>query len=139
VTNNDGLNPPVGIDEQIDAAWGVARLRAKAVPAYQPDYAAQQVGYVVVAMAAKAKPTKNFPWAYHGARMADALKVMSAEAKGAPDKAGEYVDKMVEQALKVVSDIEVRQQSAAGNLNSWLGGTPPPHDALYKGVADSTV
>jgi hypothetical protein len=144
VTNNDGLSPPAGLDEQIDAAWGVARQRAKALPSYQPDYAAQQVGYVVVAMATAAKPrdlkkTPGFPWAYHGARLYDAVEVMRAEAKGAPDKAGDYVEKMAAKALTVLKEIELKQAAVGSELNSWLGNNAPPHDTLYKGVADSTV
>jgi hypothetical protein len=147
VVNDDNLSPKARIDEQIEAAIGVARVQAKALPAYQPDYAAQQIGYLVVKMGREARPlTKDpnkFAWKVYAARLADAIEVMRSEAKGSPDKAGAaYVDKMAGLALRVLKDIETAQ-TIAGNhnsdLNLWLADNPPPHDTLYKGLADSKV
>ncbi len=146
VVANDGLTPPARLDERIEAAIGVARLRVKALPSYQPDYAAQQVGYVVVQMGNDVKPSKpndpnKFPWKVYAAQLGDALEGMRADAKGAPDKAGEYVDKMVAQSLRILKEgIEVRETATTqGDLKIWLDTTAPPHNSLYKGVADATV
>jgi hypothetical protein len=143
VTNDDGLSPPARLDEQMEAAWGLARIRAKGLASYQPDYAAQQMGYVVVQMAlnAKKQDPNKVPWKYYAARLADALELMRDDAKGLSDKAGAaYVDKMAGQALRVLKDIELKESSGAGgDLKLWLGTNAPPHDTLYKGVADSTV
>ncbi len=145
VANGDGLSPKARLDEQIDAAWGLARIRSKGLASYQPDYAAQQIGYVVVQMAANARSRvenkDKIPWKYHAARLSDALELMRDDAKGLPDKAGAaYVDKMVTQALLILKDIESKEQSTGGGaLSLWLGSNPAPHNTLYKGVADSTV
>jgi hypothetical protein len=145
VVNNDGLAPPVRLDEQIEAAWGVARLRDKLVPAYQPDYAAQQIAAIVVEMARTASPTPKgaipkHPWKVYAARLADALEVMRAEAKGTPDKADEYVAQMVKLSLEVLKGgIEVNERGNAGDLKVWLSTTTTPHKTLYKGLDDSTV
>jgi hypothetical protein len=145
VTNDDGLVPHARLDEQMDAAWGLARLRDKGLAAYQPDYAAQQIGYVIVQMALNARPAKQdtskVPWKYHAARLADALEVMRDEAKGSSNKAAAaYVDKVVGQSLRVLKDIEQKEQAGGGgDLKLWLGANAPPDETLYRGVADSTV
>ncbi len=147
VTNDDGLTPRVRLDEQIEAAWGLARIRAKALPSYQPDYAARSIGAVVVQMALYArgsKPTDNplkMPWKYYAARLSDAVKEMREDAKGLPNKAGAaYVDKVAGQVLPVLGDIELKEVSGrGGDLKLWLGTNAPPDETLYKGVADSTV
>jgi hypothetical protein len=146
VMNNDGFTPPVLLDERIEAAIGVAGLRSKAVPAYQPDYAAEAIGHVVVQMAAEARPNKGgenpskFPWKVKAAHLADALEAMQTDTKGAPEKAGDYVQSMVGKAHRVLKDIEQTERAlAGGDLQLWLSNNAPPHDTLYKGVADSTV
>jgi hypothetical protein len=149
VVNDDSLSPRARIDEQIEAAIGVARVQAKALPAYQPDYAAQQIGFLVVKMGTNARPLKDvenkdkFAWKIYAARLADAIEVMRAEVKGSPDKAGAaYVEKVAGLALRVLKDIETTEKIAGNHnsdLNLWLADNPPPHDTLYKGVADSTV
>jgi hypothetical protein len=148
VTNDDGLSPPARLDEQMEAAWGLARIRAKGLPAYQPDYAARQIGFVVVQMALNARPpatgkksTAEYAWKVHAARLADALELMRDDAKGLPNKAGAtYVDKVVGQATRVLKDLEAKELSGSGgDLKLWLETNAPPDDTLYKGVADSTV
>jgi hypothetical protein len=143
VTNDDGLVPHARLDEQMEAAWGLARLRSKALASYQPDYAAQQIGYVVVQMAVNAKkndPAK-VPWKVQAARVADALDFMREDAKGLTNKAAAaYVDKLVAQTTRILKDIELRELSGAGgDLKLWLGTNPAPDQTLYKGVDDSTV
>jgi hypothetical protein len=147
VVADDGLFPPARLDERIDAAVAVARLQSKALPAYQADYAAQQIGFVVAQMGAEAKPGERkpgsgskYPWKVLAARLGDALRAMEADTKGAPDKAGEYVQNVVLRSLRVLDDIELKEQSTNGNaLNLWLTTNAPPHNSLYKGVADATV
>lgn len=146
VTNDDGLSPHARLDEQMEAAWGLARIRAKGTAGYQPDYAAQQIGYVIVQMALNARPAEKknvteFAWKYHAARLADALELMRDDAKGLPDKAVfTHVDKVVTQSLRVLKELEGNSLSGSGgNLQGWLGTNLPPHVTLYKGVADSTV
>jgi hypothetical protein len=145
VIANDGLTPPSRLDERIEAAIGIARLRCKAVPSYQPDYAAQQIGYVVVQMGAETKPPRvnptKFPWKVAAARLGDALEAMRADAKGTPDKGDEYVNKMVTQSMRILREgIEMTgAATTGGDLRLWLVTNAPPHNSLYKGVPDSTV
>jgi hypothetical protein len=142
VVNNDGLAPPARLDEQIEAGIGVARLRSKALASYQPDYAAQQLGYLVVEMASRAQKNDKtkFPWKLYAARFSDALEALRADAKGHPDKAVfPYVSEVVSRSLRVVKDIELNESGNGGDLKLWLGNNPPPSKTLYKGVANSTV
>ena len=87
-------------------------------------------------MAANARsegPEPRFPWKYYAARLSDALELMRDDAKGLSDKAGAaYVDKMVDQSLRILKDIEVKEQTTGGgDLKLWLGTNPAPHaDAL---------
>jgi hypothetical protein len=152
VMNDDGLYPSARLDEQIEAAWGVARLQSKPVPDYRPDYAVQQVGYIVVLMAANARPpatgtkpgtgprTGDIPWKVHAARLADALKMMQADVKDNPDKAAAaYVEKVLPQALRVLADLEVSERANGGDLKFWLSSNPVPDKSLYKSLPDATV
>jgi hypothetical protein len=143
VTNDDGLAPHARLDEQIEAAWGLGRIRSKALASYQPDYAAQPIGYVVVQIAqnAKQKDPSKFPWKYHAARLSDSLKEMREDAKGLSNKAGAaYVDKAVAQALGVLTDVESKELTTrGGDLKGWLDTNAPPDTTLYRGVDNSTV
>ncbi len=148
VVNDDGLSPAARLDEQIEAAIGVARLQVKPVPAYQPDYAAQQIGGFVVEMARRARPAgenktpweNKLPWKIHAARLGDALEGMRAEVKDLPSKpAAGYVDLVVVQALRALKEIEVSERANGGDLKFWLDSHPVPSTTLYKGLADSTV
>jgi hypothetical protein len=142
VVNNDGLAPPARLDEQIEAGIGVARLRSKALASYQPDYAAQQLGYLVVEMASRAQPKdpSKFPWKLYAVRFGDALEALRADAKGHPDKAvASHVGEVVRRSLSVVKEIELNERGNGGDLKLWLGDHPPPSKTLYKGVAGSTV
>jgi hypothetical protein len=142
VVNSDGLSPRARLDEQIEAAVGVARFQSKALASYQPDYAAQQIGYLVVEMGGRAQPKDptKFAWKVSAARLADALEAMRADVKAAPDKeAAPFVEQLVGRAVRVLKDIEVAEKANAADLKFWLDSTRPPHNTLYKGVADSTV
>ena len=148
VVNDDGLTPPARLDEQVEAAIGVARLSVKAVPAYQPDYAARQIGYLVVEMARRARPAgenkspweNKLPWKIYAARLGDALEAMRAEVKGLPDKpAAAYVDNVVMRSLRSLKDIEITSAQNGGDLKFWLDNNAVPHTTLYQGLADSTV
>ena len=146
VVNNADLSPAVRIDERLEAALGVARLRARLTDLYHPDYAAHQLGHFVVyyaGMTAREKSTprlERFPWKYYAARLVDAFDGMRADAKGLKDaKAAEHVAKVVELALPVLREIEASAQGNASTLKVWLDGNPPPNATTYRGLADSAV
>jgi hypothetical protein len=142
VVNNDGLSPPARLDEQIEAAVGVARLQSKALALYQPDYAAQQIGYLAVRIASKAQPKdpERFAWKTYAAKLADAVEAMRADVKARQDKeAGPYVEQLLPQVLRVLKDVETSERGDSSNLKNWLDTKPAPHTTLYKGLSDSTV
>jgi hypothetical protein len=140
VVNDDGMSPPAALDEEIEAAAGVASLLSKAVPSYQPAYAAQQLGYLVVEVARNAQAGDKFPWKVYAARLADALEAMRADVKGNPDKAAaDYVAKMVDLAARVLKDIETSSKGNGSDLKFWLVNTPVPQKMLFAGLPDSTV
>jgi hypothetical protein len=142
VVNDDGMSPSARLDEQTEAAIGIATLPSKALPAYQPDYAAQQIGYLVVEFARTAEEQKlpKFPLEYYAARLGDALEAMRADVKGSPDKTvTAYIDNMVDRSLRVLKSLESTRKADSSNLKYWLDNNAPPHKALYAGMSTATV
>jgi len=143
IINNDGVVPFAKLDERIEAAWGVARIRSKTVPAYQPAYAAQQVGNVIVEMAGEAKKSdpRKFPWKYHAARLADALELMRADARDDPNKASDYINPMVTESLKILKEIETTEVANGATLKAFHSTTALPGGVatLYKNDPASVV
>lgn len=147
VVASDGLEPPARLDEQLEAAIGVTHLPTKKPDLYQPDYALYQVALLTAhfaGLSADKSPedplSQKFPWKYYAARLADGVELMRADVKGLKDaKAEKYVVDLGTQMLRVLKDMEVRDQANAADLKLWLAGNPPPNAGVYRGVADSTV
>jgi hypothetical protein len=137
---NDGMKPDVYLDEQLEAAVGVAQMQSRSEKSYQPDYAAFHVGHLVTECGRRApKDPERFPWRYQSARLGDALEAMRENAKGLDDKVTTYVATMVDKALKVLRSIESGGQGDASDLKDWLSNNAPPSATLFKGMADATV
>ncbi len=98
VVSSDGLSPETRLDEQIEAAIGITRMPAKALESYQPDYAAYQVGHLVVRAADHATQPKteydtHAPWKVTGARLYDAMREMVTNVQGLKDdKVRDYTE-----------------------------------------------
>jgi hypothetical protein len=145
VVNSDGLIPEARIDEQIEAAIGIARMPAKSLEGYQPDYAAYQVGNLVVRVASHATNPKTeyetrAPWKVTGARLWDAMREMQNNAQGLKDeKAAAYTGQVTLKCAELLVDLEKSGKAEPGSLLVWLQDNTPLNNTLYKGVADSRV
>jgi hypothetical protein len=141
VAANESLNPEARLDEQLEAGIGVARMQARLLPAYQPDYAAYNLGQFAAEFVRRAGlEPPQFPWKFYAARFSDALETMRDDLKDFPDKnAAAYVGQLVIKSLPVLKEVETNGKGDASDLKVWLGTNPPPNTTLYKGVADSAV
>ncbi len=137
-----GVVPEPRLDERLEAAIGVARVRSAGSKVYNPDYAAWVLGRFVVdfvnAANGNAATTKTAervrPWKIDAARLGEALEAMKVDAKG-----NKYVQDFLGQALPRVAEIEGGKQSNPTALNTWLAGNEPPNKELFKDVPGSAV
>jgi hypothetical protein len=146
VARKDGLNPEPRVDEQVEAAIGIARLQSKLYEDYQPDYAAYHVGFVVVDFAnaynGVAQKNEERGWKYYAARLNEALAYLKADvSKNVKDKqVVQYVSDVQGKCSEQLRAIENKVQEARpADFEDWLGKNPPPHDQAYKGVDDSKI
>jgi hypothetical protein len=147
VVRGVGLEPEPRLDEQIEAAVGVARLSPKAFEGYQPDYAAYQLGQFVSAFAlatnTKSKEARaKEPWKKHAARLMEALDGMKAEAANSKD--AKYIAAVHAKCMPVLTEIERNGKAgedAAALLGEWVtqDQNRPPNGTLYKGDDDSVI
>jgi hypothetical protein len=141
VAASDGLTPEARVDERVEAAIGVARMRETFDgKEFQPEYAAYQLGAFVEYFGsyyAEHDPKKaegeQRPFKVYAARLMDALEALKADTKNA------YVAGVVDQSRKVLALMEEGKQVKTGDLGAWLDRNGPPKDSLFQGVADSTV
>jgi hypothetical protein len=126
------LVPEPRLDEQLEAAVGLARLRADAKNDYQPGYAAYHLAYFLKEVAERYAlgKDKGEPWKVHGARLFDAFRAMQAAfpndaAVKAVAPLGLGVGKAIEE-LKAVD-------TARGAVITWLNANPQPAvPSVYK-------
>lgn len=146
VVRNDGLKLPARIDEQLEAAIGVARLQSKRVEGYQPDYAVHELARFVVDLANQqqgaAGRDKERQWKIYAARLTEALEEMKNDAaanKKLPREVTAHVNDVVEQCKPILSQMERGTAVNPAKLGDWLGRVQPKSDSLYQGVKDAVV
>jgi hypothetical protein len=137
----DGFEPSPRVDEQLEAAIGLARKQAKLLPEYQPDYAAWHLGHFVVRLAAYynegGKPARDqqLPWRTMAYRLADALDGLREENKMNKD-----IVEWARQSITVLKAIEAGNNTVnATVLAGQMPPNPPGEGVLFKGVANSAV
>lgn len=142
VGKDAAVAPEPRLDERLEAAIGVARVRAAADKAYNPDYAAWVVGRFVVDFvnAANGNVTERKtglrarPWSIDAARLGEALDVMKENAKG-----NKYVQEFLGRALPLLGSIEAGRTDNPTGLNTWLAGNEPANKELFKDVPGSVL
>src|SRR5262245_53999517 len=134
VLRNDGLNPPPRLDEQVDAAVGLAMLKMmpnkdyKPANEYQLDVGAYHLGRFIVEFARRHQSRKEDtekdkahaqPWKTSGARLQLALEAINKEAaalnRNDPRKyknTFEYVQSLVKLIQPVLKAIEATEGNA---------------------------
>jgi hypothetical protein len=138
------LTPSPRLDEQVEAAIGLAKLQAKLSPDYQPDYAAEHIARFIVKLAERyEKEGKKGmePWKVHAARIGEALELMKIDAsKNAKDKeAAKYVTEVVSRVAPVLTNIEKGTTANAASLSNWVNSTPAKSAMLFRGAADTAI
>jgi hypothetical protein len=145
VMHDSAIKPEPRIDERVEAAIGLAQMRSRAEPLYQPDYAAIQLGQFVVGFAkefdeARSKPLLH-PWKIYAARLSDALEVLrkeNAESKQIDKKTAQFISELVDKAKPVLKPIEDANNSEPSGFQQWLNTNKArANTSLLKGVADS--
>ncbi len=127
------------MDERVEAAIGVARIKPDGDPSYQRDYAAQQLGLFLVDFAYRYNNRDRDelkPWAVQAARLSDALEVMKATSKSP------YVAKVVDDGIKLVlRRIEAKNDVNANEVTDYnsLLSKPPALGQLFSGVDGTAV
>jgi hypothetical protein len=159
VARKDGFTPEPKIDEQVEAANGLARMQSDLYANYQPDYAAYHVGRVVqdladsyqkwqadVALAgADTKPLPDIQYKIAAARLNEALgfalkRDVEKNRKGDKETLT-YVNGLILEAVKPLNLLETAGSvnGPAANFAAWLDGHRPASTTIYKGVADAKV
>jgi hypothetical protein len=141
VGRDQGVVPEPRLDERLEAAVGVARMKSAGAAGYQPDYAAGVLGRFVVEFINAANGNskegkaalRSRPWRIDAARLGEALEALKADTK---DK---YVENVVRLALPRLAEVEGGKQADPTALNTWLAGNEPPHKELFKDVPESAV
>ena len=140
VAVRDGIVPEPRLDSRVEAAIGVAHAQPDLDKAYQPDYAAHQLGLFAADYAAHYAQAKqgsladpSIPWKVDAARLIDALEQMKAQTKDA------HVAKVVDETVKLLANIEKGLPAPPFALEQALQATPSPSPELYKGDAASVV
>jgi hypothetical protein len=147
VVAKDGLVPTPRIDERVEAAIGVARLRASLDKEYNLDYALAQIGlfmedFTLASTRAKeaqqeggkaTKAAEVFPWKILAARQYDAIEQMRSEAGDSPESV-----KLAGECLKLLGQLEKGNAGDPEAILRLVAARQQP-GRLFKNVEDSTV
>jgi hypothetical protein len=157
VIRNDGLNPPPRLDEQVEAASGIAILKLHPHRDYNSDYqidvAAYHLGRFLVDLARKnqdrnseKKTRSQHPWKTFGAHLGVALTALKAEAtamrKNNPTrdgKAAEYVIQIVDLSMPFLQAIEKEGDPNSTRLSEFLEQNKRDAEPVYKNDKDSVI
>lgn len=143
VAQPEGLSPEARLDEQVEAAVGLARMQTRLAPDYQPDYAVHHLSGFVVRLAERyQKDSKDTvePWRIHAARLSEALEAMRQDSAKVKDKdMVRYVEEAVKRAAPILVAIEQNRTPNPSNLNSWLISTPSKSTMLFRDVPESAI
>jgi hypothetical protein len=159
VLRNDGFDPTPRLDEQVEAALGLAKLKVapdanyKAANEYRLDVAAYHFGRFVLELAqlhqgrkAAETPATRQAWKVFGARLGVALDSLSAEAnnlrRNDPNKykvTVEFVNQIVKLSTPILKSMEADGTAAAGDLSKFLEESTLDKEPIYKGDSASVI
>jgi hypothetical protein len=145
VVAREDFEPKLRMDERIEAAIGLARMRMEKNSNYQPDYAAQQIALFLDEFTTWVQEERRKtdvlnekrPRRIAAARMLEALEVMKNENKSP------YIDKLYQDGKAgfkpLLERVEKDLEADPSDLLALVDNNPPAAKELFKGVADSTV
>jgi len=133
--------PPARMDEQIEAAIGLARINPDLDKDYCPDFAANEVGSFVLGfkdfMLGENKMAK-LPCKVHAVRLLEALELLDAASAKQPGPVAAHVSKIKNLAFPILRQLQGDNPSPTQltNLSKGLEAavmTGGPNKSLYKG------
>jgi hypothetical protein len=144
VVAKDGLVPRPRIDERVEAAIGLARLKSSLDKQYNLDYAAAQIGLFLddfnredLAAKQRREDTRGpliLPWKGMSLRMYEAIEQMRTDA-GSDNP---YAVKVTTECLKLLERLE-KDNAADPEEILQAVKAQPPSNRLFKNIEDSTV
>jgi hypothetical protein len=137
IMRKEGITPTPSVEEQVNAAVGLCRLRSRTLDQYHVDYAAQQIGWFVVdfitAHNNSPPQSKSVPWKVLAARLSRALEEFKADAAGRQE--AKYVTAIVEQADQLLKTlVDSKGKPSPETFVGWLEQNKPAKEALYDGT-----
>jgi hypothetical protein len=138
--NDERISPLPRLDERLEAAIGLARMRpSKDFGLFQSDYAMWQIGLFLEVWGKTANDNREKkdrervrPWKIDAARLLEVLEPLKAEVKDP------YVSQAVTVAKRILNTVGKGGVAAAGDL-SWFASNPPPSKELLAGKSDAVV
>jgi hypothetical protein len=137
----EGLPLEPSLSEKVEAAIGLCQMQGKFGEnyKYQPEYAAQYVGRLIVEFASrydeKRGETSGVDWKYSAYRLKEALAMLKADAAGRI----RYIDDLTTRCTSVVNSIHGGNRAEHLALNDWLSRQTVDAKELFKGMSDSAV
>ncbi len=144
-----GVEPAPLMDERIEAAIALARMKPEADKNFCPDYAVQQISAFLTRTFASFALADNrqarLPCKIYAARLQEALASLATRSANNPDKAAaEYVARVVKSAEPLLKLLQ--QDSPSGNQVTQRAadlekavGAGGPNKQLFRGQADSAL
>ncbi len=144
VVAKDGFVPPPRIDERVEAAIGIARMRPSLDKEYNQDYAAAQLALFLDDFAQgqtrerQQQPDPRaplaFPWRVMAARLHDAVDQMRKEAGD-----NTYVANLAAACGALLSQAERGATADPDAVVRSVTDKPPPSGRLFKNIEESRV
>jgi hypothetical protein len=138
--NDRRISPLPRLDERLEAAIGLARMRSsKDNGLFQPDYAVWQIGLFLEVWGKTANDNREKkdrervrPWKIDAARLTEVLEPLRVEVKDP------YVAEGVRVANRIINAVNKGNVAAAEDL-AWFDSHKPPNEQLFQGDKDAVV
>lgn len=138
VLSGEGLEPPPRIDERMEAAIGLARMRPQGTD-YQPAYAAQQIALLLKDFAEyhslKYKEEKR-PTRVLSAQLQDALEALRTETKDP------YVEALFgpgKPGTRLLEKITLDQSADPAEVVTYAETNKPMTESIFKNMPEATA
>jgi hypothetical protein len=140
IMRKEGMTPPPSVEEQVNAAAGLCRLKSRSLDQYHVDYAAHQIGQFVVEFITvhNSGQVKVASWKVLANRLARALEELKSDVEGR--QGAKYVTAMaaqVDELLKPMIESKADVRPSPEKLAVWLEQNKPAASNLYDGTPEA--
>jgi hypothetical protein len=129
------------LEEQVNAAVGVCRLRSKALEQYHVDYAAELLGRFIVDFVTEYDSDRlkelKVPWKLFATRLIKALEEFKADAEGRQE--AKYLANVVGESEDMLKAISEGSKPNAAKFVAWLDQNKAKKAFVYEGMPDSVI